>query len=105
MTILLYQMDSYLREFDAEVVAQDAAQNGIVLDRSAFYPGGGGQLPDIGMISVGQTDYAVSGVKRGNAHIIDGELPPVGRRYGASLIGSGVTKSCGRIRRCTSYAE
>ncbi|MCY3977663.1 MAG: alanyl-tRNA editing protein [Chloroflexi bacterium] len=85
MTILLYQMDSYLREFDAEVVAQDAAQNGIVLDRSAFYPGGGGQLPDIGMISVGQTDYPVSGVKRGNAHIIDGELPPVGARVRGKL--------------------
>ncbi|MDE2637653.1 MAG: alanyl-tRNA editing protein [Chloroflexota bacterium] len=85
MTILLYQMDSYLREFDAEVVAQDAAQNGIVLDRSAFYPGGGGQLPDIGMISVGQTDYAVSGVKRGNAHIIDGELPPVGAKVRGKL--------------------
>ncbi|MCY3797496.1 MAG: alanyl-tRNA editing protein [Chloroflexi bacterium] len=85
MTILLYQMDSYLREFDAEVVAQDAAQNGIVLDRSAFYPGGGGQLPDIGMISFGQTDYAVSRVKRGNAHIIDGELPPVGARVRGKL--------------------
>ncbi|MYE26555.1 MAG: alanyl-tRNA editing protein [Chloroflexi bacterium] len=85
MTILLYQMDSYLREFDAEVVAQDAAQNGIVLDRSAFYPGGGGQLPDIGMISFGQTDYAVSRVKRGNAHIIDGELPPVGAKVWGKL--------------------
>jgi len=42
MTDLLYQTDSYLREFDATVVAVDAENGRVALDRTAFYPGGGG---------------------------------------------------------------
>ena len=37
--------DATVREWDAAVIASDPEQ-GIVLDRSAFYPGGGGQPPD-----------------------------------------------------------
>jgi misacylated tRNA(Ala) deacylase len=40
--------DQTLREWDARVLAADA--EGIVLDRSAFYPGGGGQPPDHGVL-------------------------------------------------------
>src|ERR1700759_203774 len=40
--------DQALREWDATVIAADA--EGIVLDRSAFYPGGGGQPPDHGVL-------------------------------------------------------
>jgi misacylated tRNA(Ala) deacylase len=36
--------DATLREWDATVL-HAAAETGIVLDRSAFYPGGGGQPP------------------------------------------------------------
>ncbi len=49
MTELLYQTDSYLREFSAQVVAVDAAGNRVALDRTAFYPGGGGQPHDTGL--------------------------------------------------------
>ena len=48
MTDFLYQTDSYLREFDATVVAVDAEAGRVALDRSAFYPGGGGQPGDVG---------------------------------------------------------
>ena len=41
MTDLLYQTDSYLREFDATIVAVDSAAGRVALDRTAFYPGGG----------------------------------------------------------------
>ena len=41
--------DATLREWTATVVAVDPEQ-GIVLDRSAFYPGGGGQPPDHGVL-------------------------------------------------------
>jgi len=74
----LYLRDSYLREFEAKVLAHDSESNGVQLDRTAFYPGGGGQLPDQGALSNGLAQYRVSRVKRGNAHIIDGDLPPVG---------------------------
>ncbi|MFL2925300.1 MAG: alanyl-tRNA editing protein, partial [Acidimicrobiales bacterium] len=41
-------LDSTLREWQATVL--DVDDNGIVLDRSAFYPGGGGQPPDHGVL-------------------------------------------------------
>ena len=56
MTDLLYQTDSYLREFAATVVAVDAASNRVALDRSAFYPGGGGQPNDTGTLTVDGAD-------------------------------------------------
>ncbi len=50
MTELLYQTDSYLREFRATVVAVDAPAGRVALDRTAFYPGGGGQPCDLGTL-------------------------------------------------------
>ena len=44
MTDYLCHEEPDLFEFEAEVV--DARPGGVLLDRSAFYPGGGGQLPD-----------------------------------------------------------
>ena len=44
MTHLIYQTDAYIQEFVAQVaVIEDRA---LALDRTAFYPGGGGQEPD-----------------------------------------------------------
>lgn len=50
MTDLLYQTDSYVREFEARVVAVDGAGNRVALDRTAFYAGGGGQPNDVGSL-------------------------------------------------------
>ncbi|MCY4652660.1 MAG: alanyl-tRNA editing protein, partial [Dehalococcoidia bacterium] len=41
MTHILCYEDSYLQEFDATVTA--VTRKGVALDRTAFYPGGGGQ--------------------------------------------------------------
>ena len=49
MTDLLYQTDSYLRDFDAHVVTVDSSAKRVALDRTAFYPGGGGQPGDTGV--------------------------------------------------------
>jgi misacylated tRNA(Ala) deacylase len=54
MTELLYQTDSYLKEFDATVVMVDEENHGVILDRSAFYPGGGGQPADRGVLYIGE---------------------------------------------------
>ena len=79
MTELLYQTDSYLKEFDATVTAVDAEARAVVLDRSAFYPGGGGQPNDTGMLSlIGGEEYPVTKVKKQGAdvlHFLGGEAP------------------------------
>ncbi len=51
MTERLYQVDSYVREFDAVVTEVLPDLDAIVLDRTAFYPGGGGQPCDLGNLS------------------------------------------------------
>lgn len=48
MTELLYLRDAYLREFDATVI--ERRDDAVVLDRTAFYPTGGGQPHDTGTI-------------------------------------------------------
>ena len=72
--------DQSLREWDATVLAAD--EDGIVLDRSAFYPGGGGQPPDAGVLLWGGVETRIEGVRRGeDLFLIPAEgdpLPPVG---------------------------
>ena len=79
MSELLYTTDSYVKEFEARVVEQ--VDGGVVLDRTAFYPGGGGQPGDVGTLSAGGSTWTVTAVKKVDgrpAHFIEGELPPVG---------------------------
>ena len=78
MTDLLYQTDAYLKEFQAEVISINEEENGFLLNRTAFYPGGGGQPNDLGKFMINGQEVPVIKVKRGNLHIIDGELPSVG---------------------------
>ncbi|HUF39957.1 MAG TPA: alanyl-tRNA editing protein [Anaerolineales bacterium] len=84
MTHLLYQTDSYLSEFEATITGSDPETGGIVLDRTAFYPGGGGQAADSGSLAVSGHTWTVAGFKRTGAslvHLLGGEaadLPAVG---------------------------
>jgi Ser-tRNA(Ala) deacylase AlaX len=56
MTELLYQTDSYLQTFTATVTGTNPENYAIILDRTAFYPGGGGQPFDGGWLTFeGQT--------------------------------------------------
>ena len=80
MTELIYLQDSYVKEFAAIVVGHDEQQNGVWLDRTAFYPGGGGQPCDQGRLLAAAREYMVSRVKRGGIHIIEGERPPIGAK-------------------------
>ncbi len=82
-TDLLYQTDSYLREFEAQVVAVDEEQGRVALDRTAFYPGGGGQPYDVGELVAGESTLPVRKVKKeGDVvwHWVEGPLPEVGAR-------------------------
>lgn len=68
--------DPTLREWDATVVGVD--QRGIVLDRSAFYPGGGGQPPDQGVLLWdGVRTRIVGTVKGDDLYLVPAEGDPV----------------------------
>jgi misacylated tRNA(Ala) deacylase len=64
MTELLYQTDAYLKEFEAIIASVDSESRAVILDRSAFYPGGGGQPCDFGLLEVAGVTYPVEKVKK-----------------------------------------
>ena len=81
MTEILYMPDidsNYIKEFEAEVLVSGGDH--IVLDRTAFYPEGGGQPSDTGIIEWEDKKSKVTKVeKKGKIiHRIDGEIPKEG---------------------------
>ena len=64
MTKLLYQTDSYLQNFEAQVVQLDQESNAIALNQTAFYPGGGGQPADGGELRYQGQVYQVNRAKK-----------------------------------------
>jgi misacylated tRNA(Ala) deacylase len=83
MTEMLFQTDSYIQEFDAQVTAIDTENRAVLLDRTAFYPGGGGQPADSGKLIAGGVVFPVSRAKKGSQgvwHLLSGEqhMPAVG---------------------------
>src|SRR6201996_25733 len=73
--------DQTLREWDAVVL--DSGPDGIVLDQSAFYPGGGGQPPDHGVLLWGGVQTHVVDARKTGDDVylvpLDGDpLPPAG---------------------------
>jgi misacylated tRNA(Ala) deacylase len=88
----LFQRDAYCRAFAARVVAVDPAARVVALERTAFYPGGGGQPADAGLLARpadGRSWRVAGGRKEGGAiwHALDGEepLPEVGDRLEGML--------------------
>ena len=85
MTQLLYQTDSYIRSFDASVIGLDEENHAIILDRTAFYPAGGGQPCDYGSLTVEGKPYPVKKVKKAGEHVLhfieaDQKLPEAGSK-------------------------
>ena len=50
-TEALYAEDAYLREFEGTVLAVDSESRRVALDRTIFFPGGGGQPHDLGTLA------------------------------------------------------
>ena len=84
--------DQTLREWDAVVLDVDRRE-GIVLDRSAFYPGGGGQPPDHGVLLWGGVQTRIVGARKG-----DDLVPRAGRGRPAA---AGRHCRCGARSRTT----
>ena len=79
MTDLLYLTNAYVKEFDAVVTGQ--VEGGVVLNRTAFYPGGGGQPNDVGTLTANGQIWHVTKVKKASGqvvHFVNGDLPDVG---------------------------
>ncbi|MHB1709054.1 MAG: alanyl-tRNA editing protein [Thermoplasmataceae archaeon] len=77
MTAKLYLNDMYIREFDATVAAIEGDL--VYLDRTAFYPTGGGQPNDTGILVTDGISYDVADViKVGDevGHRISSDKPP-----------------------------
>ncbi len=97
MSEMLFREDTYLRRAPARVLAH-AEDGGVVLDRSLFYPTGGGQPGDGGFLTWGDASLVVETTRKGPGNDIvlvpaeGSALPPVGgevmqhldwdRRYG-----------------------
>src|SRR3954451_3422042 len=81
-------LDPTVREWDATVLAADP-ETGIVLDRSAFYPGGGGQPPDHGVLLWDGVQTRIAGARTGDdLYLIPAEgdpLPPPGTAVRGAL--------------------
>lgn len=110
MTELIYYSDSYTREFQAAVV--EAVGDGVVLDQTAFYPGGGGQPSDIGRLVSDSGEWTVPRIHRSGGrivHQVSSEPPPTGssltgilnwdRRYALMRTHTAMHILCGVIWR------
>ena len=75
----LYHQDSYLREFQSTVT--ESVDAGVVLDSTAFYPGGGGQPCDVGVLRTAEAEHRVTRTSRKDGksiHELDTTPPPMG---------------------------
>ena len=81
----LYMNDSYLKEFEAEVVSVKDGKY-VVLNQTAFYPNGGGQPADTGTLICNNEEYPVvfAGKFEGK---ISHEVSKQGLKVGDKVIG------------------
>jgi misacylated tRNA(Ala) deacylase len=82
----LFSGDSYVSEFRARVVKLDGRE--VILDRTAFYPGGGGQPADKGSLGIGPVQASVVDARRegGNVvHVLDLAIPDTVRDLEGTL--------------------
>ena len=78
MTDKLYYIDGYLRETEATVVS--VTEKGIILNRTVFYPEGGGQPGDRGWFGTFHIIDTQKDEDGNPLHIIKGDKPSVGEK-------------------------
>jgi alanyl-tRNA synthetase len=81
VTERLYYSDSHLIEFDARVVDVTDRVSGwtaVVLDRTAFYPTGGGQPSDTGTLNGARVAECIDDGDNGVLHVLKGSAPARG---------------------------
>ena len=86
MTRELFLKDAYLTEFESPVAEISGRE--VVLDQTAFYPGGGGQPADKGTLGVGPVNAAVVDARREGdnvVHVLDKVIPDTVRELKGEL--------------------
>ena len=86
MTGELFLEDAYLKEFESPVVGLYGRE--VILARTAFYPGGGGQPADKGTLGVGPVSAAVVDARREGdnvVHVLDKAIPDTVRELKGEL--------------------
>jgi misacylated tRNA(Ala) deacylase len=83
MSSRIFHVDSYQKTFNAQVVEHDLELNGIILNQTAFYPGGGGQPADKGVLLFSQNNVCPTSTRSVAGKIIhilpeDTKLPKIG---------------------------
>ena len=81
MTERIYATEQYATAMDATIVDIDPGDGRVLLDRTVFYPGGGGQPHDLGTLAIGDDRLSVVRVAddaRGVWHWLEGGLPTTG---------------------------
>jgi misacylated tRNA(Ala) deacylase len=112
MTEKIYSTDAYARDMEAQVVRTNVDDNRVLLDRTVFYPGGGGQPADVGELWVGDDRLQVVRVttdRDGVWHWLAEDLPAAGtqlrgcvdwdRRYAMMRTHTAMHAMCGVIWR------
>ena len=90
MTVPLFRQDAYLRQCDA-LVTGHTAEGAIIVDRSVFYPTGGGQPGDAGFVQWDKGRIAIATAIKlpmGQIGLVPAEpaaMPPMGARISQSL--------------------
>jgi len=88
MTERIYATDAYATAMRGQVVRTDVDDNRVLLDRTVFYPGGGGQPHDMGYLAIGDDRLDVVRVtedRDGIWHWLDGALPASGTTVEGSI--------------------
>lgn len=110
MTERIFSSRAYERTMDAAVLEVDGDDGRILLDRTVFYPGGGGQPHDIGSLWIGDDELPVVRVTQDGSgvwHWVEGALPARGmavrgkidwdRRYQLMRVHTAMHALCGVI--------
>ena len=81
MTDKIYSTDAYAKTVISTVLDVDSDDGRVLLDKTVFYPGGGGQPHDLGVLSLGDDVFDVTRVDSDGDdvwHWLEGGLPPAG---------------------------
>ena len=110
MTERIFATDAYARSMTATVVENDREDGRVLLDRTVFYPGGGGQPHDVGELVIGDDHLIVTRVTQDSTgvwHWVEGGLPKSGndlvgevdwdRRYALMRTHTAMHALCGVI--------